>query len=253
MPPPLASKIAPQMKTVPTSGNKPKRDRRKKFQRYTKVFCRPISKTLRYFSSLINLDICLFPEAIDPLPGRLLALSLLQLLLNSVTNFGERDKAGGLLGFTIEDIKRISDLNHLTYLTWRKIKRHVRQLLIQCLTVDESPVAARLSCTIHRVCLGHRCEIGATLDLFTDLVRHFPGGIRRIGIERVGIQNDHAKLQLLGRNKFLLICFVVSLNFLRSGGKIPFDVVLAHRPNDHFVPLGLTKLVQRVALSVQCS
>src|SRR5580704_7662720 len=133
MPPPLASKIAPQMKTVPTSGNKPKRDRRKKFQRYTKVFCRPISKTLRYFSSLINLDICLFPEAIDPLPSRLLALSLLQLLLNSVTNFGERDKAGGLLGFTIEDIKRISDLA-IDPLPSRLLALSLLQLLLNSVT-----------------------------------------------------------------------------------------------------------------------
>jgi len=37
MPDPLASKIARQIKIVPRSGKMPNRERRKKFQRYTKV------------------------------------------------------------------------------------------------------------------------------------------------------------------------------------------------------------------------
>jgi hypothetical protein len=62
---------------------------------------------------LIDLDVSLLPETIDPFLGRFLALNLYKLFLNSVPHFGQRYEARRLLVLAVEDIKRIPDLNHL--------------------------------------------------------------------------------------------------------------------------------------------
>jgi len=102
---------------VPTSGKRPKSALKKKFHRYTNVFCIPIPNTFRYF--LIDLDISLLSEAIDPFLCSLLTLSLFELFLNSITNFRKRNKARGLLALTIEDIEGVPDLSHLAHFSRR--------------------------------------------------------------------------------------------------------------------------------------
>ncbi len=51
---PRAAKRARQRYTVPINGTTSNKLRRRKFQRYVTVFCKPMSKILKYFATGIG-------------------------------------------------------------------------------------------------------------------------------------------------------------------------------------------------------
>src|SRR5215831_15593036 len=118
-----------------------------------------------WLDALVDLDISLLPEAIDPFLGRFLALSLLEFFLNPIPYFGQRYEARRLLVLAVEDIKRISDLNHLADFRRRKTKCNVCKLLVQGLAIDHSPIPPGLSSPIHRIGLRHRGKVCAFFNL----------------------------------------------------------------------------------------
>src|ERR1700747_258356 len=205
------------------------------------------------YRGLVNLDVRLFAQSIEPALSRFLTLNLLELLRNSVPDFRQRNKIRRLLFLAIQNVKRIADLNAGAYLLGRKRKCRFGQVLVQSLFVDPAPISSIFGGPIHRISLGQSRKVGALFRFLADLLRHLLGASSGIGHQRIRIKHNHAQLYLFRRCKFFLVGVVISVDLRWSRRESAFHVVLAHDLDCDLVLFFVAKSIHGITLRAQRS